>query len=105
MRDRRRRGEAGHPRHGRAGGVQRDARAVHAVRGGLPAGVLPHGAAVLRGGVQVPQAGVAGEGPRRVPDADRRKQGRHGQATPGEKETICSQIETQLEPKNPIRGS
>ena len=28
--------------------------------------------------------GAEGQGPRRVPDADRRQQSRHGQATPGE---------------------
>ena len=85
MRDRRRRGEAGHPRHGRPGGVQRHAGAVHEVRGGLPPRLLPDREAVLRGGVQVPQAGAASEGPGRVPNADRRQQGRHGQATSGEK--------------------
>ena len=35
--------------------------------------------------------GAEGEGPRRVPDADRRQQGRHGQATSGEKVATWSQ--------------
>ena len=87
VRDRRRRRQAGYPRHCQAGGVQCHARAVHAVWGGIPLGLLPHGEAVLRGGVQVPQAGAEGEGQGRVPDANRGQQGRHGQTTPGEKIT------------------